>query len=199
MITKNKLVHGVGLNDYDGPVKINYVHILSYDRWKQMLGRCYSDKWQTSHPTYIGCSVCEEWKIFSVFKQWFDENYIEGFELDKDILVEGNKIYGPNTCRFIPNYLNTILNDCRSSRGDFPMGVYECKPNKGNGTITTKYRARCSNAHGKRLTKVFKTIPEAQSWYSATKHQIVKERAIEAFLAGEIMSDVASALINRKF
>ena len=48
------------------------------------------------------CSVCEEWKHFSNFKKWFDENYIEGFDIDKDILIKGNKVYSPEACSFVP-------------------------------------------------------------------------------------------------
>ena len=60
--------------------------------WTGMLERCYSQKLKQKHPTYIGCTCCSEWKYYSNFKKWFNENYYE-FEnckyemnLDKDIL-----------------------------------------------------------------------------------------------------------------
>lgn len=59
-------------------------------------------------PTYEGCTVCDEWLYFSNFKKWFDENYIEGFQLDKDIIIRGNKVYSPQTCCFVPKEINII-------------------------------------------------------------------------------------------
>ena len=191
MRKKNKLVCGVGINDSMDRIEIDHITNKSYGVWTDMLSRCYSSKFHIKFPSYIGCIVCDEWKYYTTFEQWFDKNYVEGFHLDKDILIEGNKTYSPDTCRFVPPNINTILSASNSIRGDYPQGV-----SKNHNS----YTARCRYGVGREvLRKTFKTIPEAQAWYSATKHQIVKERAIEAFLAGEIMSDVASALINRKF
>ena len=83
---KKQLIFGIGVNDYDGHVRINGKIIKSYDVWHSMIERCYSKKSHKKRPTYIGCKVHKEWLYFSNFKKWFDENYIEGYELDKDIL-----------------------------------------------------------------------------------------------------------------
>lgn len=80
----------------------------SYSVWQSMLTRCYSEKYQVQKPTYRGCTVCKEWHNFSVFEQWFNDNYIEGYELDKDSIVENNKVYSPSTCLFISRRDNTI-------------------------------------------------------------------------------------------
>ena len=46
-----------------------------------------------------------------------------GWELDKDILVKGNKIYSPDTCCFVPKEVNTVFTKRQSKRGDYPIGV----------------------------------------------------------------------------
>ena len=72
-----------------------------YRLWRGVLQRCYSENNLEKHPTYRGCSVVEEWHNFQNFAEWFEENYIEGYHLDKDIKVKGNKVYGPSTCLFV--------------------------------------------------------------------------------------------------
>lgn len=42
------------------------------------------------------------------FRDWALAQDWEGNQLDKDILVSGNKVYGPETCCFVPRYLNMI-------------------------------------------------------------------------------------------
>jgi hypothetical protein len=42
-----------------------------YARWVAMLKLCYSPKVHANVPSYLNCSVCEEWKTFSVFRQWY--------------------------------------------------------------------------------------------------------------------------------
>lgn len=81
-----------------------------YNSWYGMLTRCYSKKYLIKKPTYIGCSVCGEWHNFQVFANWFNENYPKDggrYELDKDIKVDGNKIYSPLTCMFVTQQENT--------------------------------------------------------------------------------------------
>ena len=115
MRKKDKLVYGVGINDADyrvqekitvvdedGKKKQKLVWICPfYEKWKPMLRRCYSAKYQEVRPTYIGCSVSEDWLRFSTFKAWMAAQDWEGMEIDKDILFPNNKIYSPETCVFI--------------------------------------------------------------------------------------------------
>lgn len=199
MRTKNKLVYGVGVNDYDSDVYNNKIPLNSYKSWGHMIERCYSPRFQIRNPTYIGCSVCDEWLLFSNFKKWFDENYVDGFALDKDILVEGNKVYSPDTCRFVPQYLNNLLNNRVRVRENLPRGVIEHLPSIKTGRITSTFEGACFDGNGLHLRKTFKTIEEASTWYSETKKRIVKEQAIRAFLDNAIKTDVYLALVRRRF
>lgn len=87
--------------------KLNGKSTTAYNRWKQMLARCYDDKTQEIMPTYKGCFVCEEWHDFQNYAKWFCENYMPECDVDKDILFESNKIYSPATCKFVSHQENS--------------------------------------------------------------------------------------------
>lgn len=72
-----------------------------YQTWVDMLRRCYDPVVQLKFPTYKNCKVCIDWHNFQNFAEWFEANYKEGLHLDKDISVDGNKIYSPEYCSFV--------------------------------------------------------------------------------------------------
>lgn len=78
-----------------------------YSIWHSIVSRCYTEYKQKLRPTYIDCSISEEWLNFQNFGDWFEKNWYrvndEQMELDKDILYKGNKVYGADTCVFVPN------------------------------------------------------------------------------------------------
>ena len=95
----------------------------AYKVWFSMLTRCYSNKYQKQKPTYIGCSVCEEWHNFQNFAKWFYDNYVEGFQLDKDILKPNNKIYSKETCVFVPCEINSFVTNKQATNASGYPGV----------------------------------------------------------------------------
>ena len=129
---RNKLVRGVGVNDADynvveietdeGKQKIVW-QCPYYRKWMAMLGRCYSENVQSRQPTYKGCSVCDEWLIFSNFKKWMEQQDWKEKHLDKDLLMEGNKVYCPEHCIFVDGAINNFVIDRGSSRGEYMIGV----------------------------------------------------------------------------
>lgn len=104
--------HGVKSNGKTG----------KYNTWKCMLERCYNPKSSKTNPTYIECSVCKEWLNFQVFADWFDENYIDGCHIDKDIKIKGNKVYSPEACMFVSQAENTIDAHAKWYRLTSPSG-----------------------------------------------------------------------------
>lgn len=110
------LVCGIGINDSDYKV----IHHKGgervfkcpfYARWSHMLNRCYGGKYHTARPSYEGCSVDPTWLTFSAFRSWMVGENWQGKHLDKDILVLGNKIYGPNYCVFVDSRVNSFILD----------------------------------------------------------------------------------------
>lgn len=100
----------MGIGEYSS--KNNGSKTKAYNLWISIFKRSYSDVYHEKYPTYKNVTVCEEWKCFQNFAKWFYENYkphMEGWHLDKDILVKGNKLYSPETCIFIPNELNCVF------------------------------------------------------------------------------------------
>lgn len=80
-----------------------------YTLWHNILLRCGSTK--KCHNAYKDCRVAKRWHNF----QNFCEDVInmpncgeDGFELDKDMMKLGNKVYSPKFCSFIPNEINTF-------------------------------------------------------------------------------------------
>ena len=117
-----KTVYNVGFIG-EGNYKItkNNQRTKASSVWKGMLQRCYKrmDKWES----YEHVTVCEEWYNFQNFAEWFENNYVEGWHLDKDILVKGNKVYSPDTCCFVPGEINYLFIKCDKKRGKCPIGV----------------------------------------------------------------------------
>ncbi|WP_321326805.1 hypothetical protein [Thiomicrorhabdus sp.] len=77
----------------------------AYKKWAAMLSRCYGKEMKNA---YIDVTVCKEWRNYQNFAKWFHEesNYQDGWQLDKDILSRGQRIYSPNTCLFVPKGVN---------------------------------------------------------------------------------------------
>lgn len=126
-ISKRTLAYGVGFNDSD--YKTTYTidrkkyKCPFYRKWENMLARCYSESCHIKQPTYIGCTVSHEWLTFSNFKKWMEVQEWEGRSLDKDILIEGNKLYSEETCIFVTQEINTFLNEKPKTRSKYPIGV----------------------------------------------------------------------------
>lgn len=183
-------VFGFGINDYDGFVVNSNGDIEPfYSAWHSMIRRCYSEYHHKLNPAYIGCTVCDEWKYLSNFKKWFDENYIDGCHLDKDILVQDNKVYSPSTCCFVPQYINSLLTDHRAARGAYKLGV-----RKENGKFVASVNDNTRSVH----IGSFATEDEAFNAYVKAKKEVIEKTARRALNEGLINEDIYKALINRK-
>lgn len=105
-------VQGVGYLGVGGhQAQVDGKGTKMYVAWCGMFERSYCPKFQAKRPTYIGCSVCEEWHCFQDFGNWFELNHPndgKDYHLDKDIKVKGNKVYSPDTCLFVSNSDNSI-------------------------------------------------------------------------------------------
>lgn len=100
-------------------------HPVAYQAWRNMLVRCYCDKYQLKNPTYKGCSVDDEWHNFQNFAEWLEKNNprnTKKLELDKDIKVDGNKVYSSETCLLVTRAENNEKASCRERKIKSPDG-----------------------------------------------------------------------------
>ena len=167
-------VYGVGIVGTKYPSAINGVKTKEYDLWRSMLQRCYSDDFKKERPTYEGCEVSDKFKRYEYFYEWCHKQIgfgNEGFHLDKDLLVKGNKVYSENTCVFIPREINSLLIKRGASRGEHLIGVCWDKTKKA-------FVARVNKNKGKREhLGYFTTELEAFKAYKTAKEAFVKEQA----------------------
>lgn len=159
-----------------------------YSRWRGMIKRCYSPN--TNRPsTYAGCTVADEWLRFSEFKAWMAQQPWQGNHLDKDILRPEEKRYSPDTCVFVPIWINTLLNDCSASSGALPTGVY---------LFRKRYVARAHDGHGKRLfIGSFDCPHEAHRAWATAKAGVIRQ-AVDQYRTTDRFDDrVCIALLIR--
>ncbi len=155
-----------------------------YSIWQGMLERCYCTVFQAKHPTYIGCTVDKRWLNFSNFTEDMAEMTKEsGWELDKDILLKGNRVYSKDTCVFVPKEINLLIY-LRSGR-DLPSGVYR---HKG------RFTASCSIEKKSKHLGVFDNIESAFAAYKHSKEAEIQR--VAKYWQDKISEKAYNALMN---
>lgn len=149
-------------------------HTRSFQLYKDMLLRCeVGGKYQAKYHAYIGCT--SSFESYQHFAEWCNTQIGYGeptYELDKDILVKNNKVYGADTCVFVPRYINAMVKTNKSRRGDCPIGVtYDKERNK--------YAARLSTRAGCKALGRYETIESAFDAYKNAKEFYVKQVATQ--------------------
>jgi len=161
---------------------------LSYKCWKNLLKRCY--KGSQSHPSYNEVFVDEHWHNYQNFSKWFYKNYkdyMQRWQLDKDILFKSNKIYSPETCCFVPQEINLLFINRANFRGDNLIGVVKDK---------NKYVAKfCKNGSNIIIGR-FNIEIEAFQAYKTAKESYIKEVANK--WQDQITKEVYQAMYNYK-
>lgn len=136
----------------------------AYKHWAHMLQRCYieTEEFKNYHDKFVRV----EWHNFQNFTNWclsqvgFHE---EGWQLDKDILSQGNKEYGPDTCCFVPARINSLVikSDSTGKKADKWGSIY----------FTLR------DAEGNRVYRGFKDRDEGRAWYKIEREKIIKDVA----------------------
>ena len=167
-------VCGVGVLGTRYPSNEYGVHTKEYKLWCNMLRRCYSDIFKKKRPTYEGCGVSDNFKSYEYFYEWCNKQVgfnNKDWQMDKDLLVKGNKVYSENTCVFIPSEINSLLINCTASRGKHLIGVYWSE-------TANAFVARVSrNKGGSEHLGLFNTEIEAFNAYKQAKENYIKEQA----------------------
>lgn len=154
--TRNKLgFEGIGKYSFHSDKK-------AYTIFSGILKRCY-----TNRENYENITVCNYWFNFQNFCEWFyskESNYKDGYQIDKDLYVEGNREYGPFTCIFVPYWLNYLFTDAKKARTNLPQGVF---------CTTNFYKARCNINSKQKFGKKRDSITEAEIDYLNMKSEHV--------------------------
>lgn len=151
--------------------------------WARAMMRCYNPAEQAkpSSSAYIGCDILPDWHCLQNFYAWADSKpqsrYLDSegkiWELDKDLLVKGNKTYGEQFCTFLPSEINVFLAD--KPRDKMPRGVNYIRPK----TLNSKdgYIARCHMNGVREYLGYYDTPMQAFYKYKEVKEQYAKALA----------------------
>lgn len=166
-------VYGVG---YRGEgkyfAKISKEGTQEYSVWSGMLRRCYDAASLVKRPTYESCTVCSDWHNFQNFAEWYtnQRGYFEGWHLDKDLTVLGNKVYAPETCALIPPEVNSLFTGSKESKDEYPTGIHFCETKQ-------VFIVQCCSGSGQQYHGQYYSLEKAFSVYRAVKEKRIKEVA----------------------
>jgi hypothetical protein len=169
------LVFGRGVYEkgkYKG--SINGRHTKEKHLWAGILQRCYSKEYHQLKPTYETCTASDNFRNFQYFAGWCNHQVgfgLDDWQLDKDLLFSGNKLYSEDTCIFIPSHINMLLvKQSYPKINATPQGVFFRKD-------SGKYRAICQSSKEKTNLGDYLTPEEAFSVYKEFKEGAIKSLA----------------------
>lgn len=176
-MNKEATVYGVGFINEEKTRKDGKFY-PEYSLWASILARCYPKKLTKAKLSYQDCYVSENFKDYSYFKKWcnnqigfqcVDDNG-RAFHLDKDILIKGNKVYSEDTCCFVPPEINSLFVKSNARRGEYLIGVFYRNDRK-------KYQASMNCVEGSNFIGYFNTEIEAFKAYKKAKESKLKDVA----------------------
>lgn len=187
-------LYGWGINDADYPIKTRVdgkcIIVPEYSRWISVVQRSNDPKEKARKPYYEDVYCSPKWKYFTDFSAWLHtQPYWQELQLDKDILFPGNKEYGPDTCCFIPTYLNALM-QVKTRSGKYYIGVSK---------IRERFAARTQNSFTDQSGHLghYTTPEEAHKAWQTGKAYVI-ECAINKYATEPwFRTDVADALMSR--
>lgn len=157
-------VFDVGVND----VEVKDYTDKRYVLWHSILRRSYSEVYHKSKPSYKDVRVSEDWKRLSNFMKDieklpnFDMALSNNWEIDKDVLSNGEKVYSKETCCFLPREINILFT--RESTKGLKTGVSYNKR-------LCKFVASINIGKGSGHIGVYKTEKSAHTAYCKEKQK----------------------------
>ena len=171
-----------------------------YNTWVNMIRRIHSNHVIKAESRYTKVSIEEDWYNFQNFCSWSVEQI--GYNnkddngrawcLDKDILLEGNLVYRPDTCVYVPDELNIFFAVKDRGKGMQGTGfIPKVTPNSREG-----YGAYCQNPFTKKNDYLgfFYNEVDANRAYCSKKNEFARELAEK--YEGLVDSRVIEALKN---
>lgn len=171
-------------------------HTKEYEVWNNILVRCFDEKYKEKYPTYQNVTCCEEWLLFENFYEWLHsqpnfEKWLNGkrWDVDKDIIIKGNKVYSPDNCCLVPNNVNKLFSKNDSCRGNLPIGV--CIKNG-------LFYVSCSNPFTRKTEFLgYSNTPEQGFLiYKKKKESHIKQVAEKEYQMGNITKQCYEAMLN---
>lgn len=173
-----KNAEGKWLRSYS-PEQYVQCHTVAGILWNSINHRCKEGgALQRNSPTYTGAT--NGFGDFQAFAEWcqgqigyaaFDAAG-NRFQLDKDLLEPGNKVYCPELCVFVPAALNSLAT-VKRKESSLPTGVVY---DKAKGKFAAKIRDEKSRT--KNLGR-YDTAEEAFRVYKEHKEQMVRSAAMK--------------------
>ena len=167
-------VQGFGIIGTENVRDNEGVILETYRKWESMIGRVYSKSVKTDvNNPYFSTSISEDFRWFKDFRSWCEKQIgfgNQGWHLDKDILVKGNKVYSEDTCCFVPPEINSLIIKADSIRGKYLIGIYEDKQ-------VGKFKVRISVEGKQKHIGRYYCEKEAFYAYKQAKEAYIKEVA----------------------
>ena len=167
----NNIIHNVGDKGKDKSlIKKNF---KTYQVWCSVLQRCYSPSNERMRSGYKDCTVSDMFKMFPLFLCWWKENVVDdktSYQLDKDILVKGNRIYGEDTCCLVPREINNLFINTKNTNKTLPVGVRFVEGTNMFKSVVRKFgKSTCLGS--------YTTVEKAFNAYKKAKEAHVKDVA----------------------
>lgn len=154
----------------------------TYKIWYGILERCYCEKSLSKYPTYLGCYVAKEWHNFQNFAEWYTthEYFGLGYHIDKDILLQGNKVYCPEYCCLVPSAINQVVPKNFLSTEGLATGFSKTKtgrfrvvlPIQGKNISVGMFDSEQEALEAYRLAKRFSMISMAKEYKSQISEEV---------------------------
>lgn len=175
----------IGLGEYRLGIGSDRVVRKAYSKWSNMLRRVYVSDHITKDTTYENCVVDYLWLNFQNFARWYvsQSGGDCDMELDKDLLIKGNKLYSPYTCTLLPKEINTTLTKNDKNRSIYGIGVSKrdgksYRSNSKQGKTYDNPRdayieyKTCKENRLKLLAEKYKTVISREAYNSLLVYQV---------------------------
>ncbi|MGL4453116.1 MAG: hypothetical protein ACRCTZ_18295 [Sarcina sp.] len=151
-----------------------------YKIWSGVINRAFNKKYKSNKKTYNDVCVSGDFLNFQKFAEWFDDNNWVGedAQIDKDILIKGNKIYSAGNCIIVDQRINCLFTKCNKSRGDLPIG---CSIRKGRNKIFVSLSVHDGEKSRRVYLGTYDDKNDAFKAYKEFKENYIKDVADEYF------------------